>query len=54
MASFAQFNNIHFKMGPGDDFPILLGYSDELGHVLHASDWLADLSLDSYERLAAI
>ena len=29
-------------------------HSDELGHVLHASDWLADLTGDRDERLAAV
>lgn len=41
-------------MSLGDYFSILLGHSDDLSHILHASDRLADLPSHCDERLATI
>ena len=54
MTAFAQLYNIHFELGAGDDFSILLRHPDQLSHVLHTANRLADLPSDRCERLAAI
>ena len=43
MTALAQLDDVHFEMGARHDLAILLCNSDQLGHILHTSDWLADL-----------
>ena len=54
MTTFAQFDYVHFELGSGDHFSVLLRDSDKLSHVLHASDRLAYLPSDRGQSLSTI
>jgi len=54
MTALSQLYNIHFEDCFGYDFAVLLRHSDKLGHILHASNRLEDLSTHSEQGLAAI
>ena len=54
MGSFAQLYNVHFEVSARDDFTVLLGNSDKLSHILHATNRLADLTSHCNEGLTAV
>ena len=54
MTAFAQLYYIHFKLGARYHFSILLGHSDQLGHILHTANRLADLPGHRSEWLPTI
>ena len=54
MTTLAKLNNIHLEVRLRDNFSVLLCHSNELCHVLHASNRLADLTCHRDQRLATV
>ena len=54
MTAFAQLNNIHLEDSLRDYLSVLLRDANELSHVLHATNWLEDLTSNRNKRLATV